>query len=159
MSNKSSLRWKDLPPNLVGRVISPSGLSVPAKQVTEVNNGKKSKYHNEKVVFHNIKFDSKKEANRYAELLLMKQAGEVQSIDLQPRFDYEIHYQRPKKDFPIMFGGSMMKTAFYKADFRVFYRDGRVEVEDVKSSGTRTAIYKRKKKIVEALYGIEIIEK
>jgi hypothetical protein len=156
MSNKSSLRWTEEQirnnPNIqVLGEVRKSGVVVPVKPPVE----KKSKYHNEKVVFHNIKFDSKKEANRYAELLLLRQSGEVSKIELQPRFDYEIHYQRPAKE--IHFGGSLVKTAFYKADFRVFYRDGRVEVEDVK--GTSTAIFRRKQKIIEKLYGIEILIK
>ena len=39
----------------------------------------KSKYHNKKVIIDGIKFDSKKEANRYQELKLMQRAGKIKS--------------------------------------------------------------------------------
>ena len=35
----------------------------------------RSKYRNRKIVFDNIKFDSKKEAEKYCELMLLKNAG------------------------------------------------------------------------------------
>ena len=44
----------------------------------------------------------------------------------------------------------------YRADFMVFMRDGSVEVRDVK--GMKTAMYRLKKKQVEALYPVKIIE-
>ena len=36
-----------------------------------------NKYHNRKVAIDGILFDSKKEAGRYQELLLLQQAGEI----------------------------------------------------------------------------------
>jgi hypothetical protein len=51
------------------------------------------------------------------------------------------------------------KIGFYKADFR--YEEvatSAVVVEDVKSPVTKTAVYRLKKKLVKALYGVEIIE-
>lgn len=48
------------------------------------------------------------------------------------------------------------KICKYIADFRVTYADGRIEVVDVK--GVRTGVYRLKKKLVEAQYGIIIIE-
>ncbi len=48
------------------------------------------------------------------------------------------------------------KICKYLADFRVLYADGHIEIIDVK--GVRTNIYSLKKKLVEAQYGVEIIE-
>ncbi len=45
----------------------------------------------------------------------------------------------------------------YICDFVVFWADGSVTFEDVK--GYRTDVYKAKKKIVEAIYPIVIIER
>lgn len=49
-----------------------------------------------------------------------------------------------------------VKICKYIADFKVQYPDGRIEYEDVK--GFKTDIYKLKKKLVLAFYGIEIKE-
>ena len=48
------------------------------------------------------------------------------------------------------------KICKYIADFKVTYADGRVEIVDVK--GVRTDVYRLKKKLVEAQYGITIVE-
>lgn len=103
-----------------------------------------------KTIVDDIKFDSKKEANYYSLLLLQKkaknEADRVVSIELQPRYDIIINKQ---------------KIGFYKADFRVNYRFGRTEIVDVKGlkKGSAYQLFRLKKKIVEALYNIEIIEK
>jgi len=106
-------------------------------------NRKKNKYRNVKVEVDGIKFHSIKESNRYIELQLMQRAGVISGLELQPRFD-------------IIVEGIFI--CFYKADFRYFdnEKNGAVRVEDVK--GMRTPVYRLKKKLVEALYGIEIIE-
>ena len=84
-----------------------------------------------------VKFSSKKERNRYLALKQLIEAGEVRMILLQPRFDLP--------------GGVK-----YYADFQIFWTDGTVTFEDVK--GVRTSLYIAKKKMVEELYQIEIIE-
>ncbi len=101
-----------------------------------------SKYHNQKTLHNGIQFDSRKEADRYRDLLLLERAGKIRNIELQPRYDLVVNGQ---------------KLGFYKADFRYEVRaTGEVIVEDVK--GVRTAVYCLKKKLVKALYEIEIIE-
>jgi len=82
-------------------------------------------------------FDSKAEAKRWDHLEALWDSGEVSLVLLQPAF------YLPGK-------------TRYAADFLVFYADGRVEIEDVK--GMRTDSYKRAKKQVEDLYGVEITE-
>ena len=105
---------------------------------------KASKYHNRKTLVDGIQFDSQKEANRYQELILMERAGLIRSIELQPRYDLIVNGH---------------KLGFYKGDFRYEVVATSILVgEDVKSPATKTAVYRLKKKLVKALYGIEIIE-
>jgi len=133
---------------------------IPAKYAKRNNIGntfapvKKSKYGSIKTVIDNITFDSKREASYYNTLKLLKRAGEVIKIDLQPEFPYNMYCTVPGIN-----DGSRVYAKQYKyiADFRVFYKDGHIEIIDVK--GVKTSIYKQKKKIIEALYGFKIIEK
>lgn len=102
---------------------------------------KKNKFGAQKTVFNNHTFDSKKEAHRAWELECMKKAGEVKKIEYQPKYEIVVNGQR---------------VANYFADFRVTYSNGRVEVEDTK--GYKTPVYKLKKKLVEAIHNIKIVE-
>jgi len=105
---------------------------------------KASKYRNRKTLIDGIQFDSQKEANRYQELILMERAGLIRSIELQPRYDLVVNEH---------------KIGFYRGDFRYeVVATSILVVEDVKSPATKTAVYRLKKKLVKALYGIEIIE-
>lgn len=91
-------------------------------------------------VVDGVRFASKKEARRYVELKLLQKAGEIGRLELQPKF-------------PIVVNG--MKICAYIADFR-YWCHGRPVVEDAK--GVKTPVYRLKKKIVEAQYGIAIRE-
>lgn len=84
-----------------------------------------------------IKFDSKKEAKRYQELLFLQKTGEVLFFLRQTPFHLP--------------GGTK-----YLCDFVVFWKNGDITFEDVK--GMKTPMYSLKKKQVEALYPIEIKE-
>ena len=89
-----------------------------------------------------IRFASKKEAGRYCELKLLEKAGAISDLELQTKF-------------PIILNNGKICT--YKADFSYVQLLGSKRiVEDVK--GFRTPVYKLKKKLVEALYKIKIIE-
>lgn len=98
---------------------------------------KRNKYNAKKTVVDDIAFDSRKEADRYKELKLLKKSGHVVFFLRQVPFH-----------FP---GGK------WTCDFLVFWENGACTVEDVK--GHRTAEYKRIKKIVEAHYPITVTEK
>ena len=109
-----------------------------------------SKYNAKKTVIDGIKFDSKKESVRYIELKMLERGGVIRDLELQPRFDVTINGHR---------------ICYYKADFRYFdIEKGREVVEDVKPSGKfykktpAWAMYRLKKKLVEALYPIKIVE-
>lgn len=104
----------------------------------------RSKYRAVRTVVDGWTFDSKREAARYGELLVYGQSGLLRNLELQPKF-------------PIRIGE--IKIANYLADFRYeFLVENRWQdvIEDVK--GMKTPIYRLKKKIVEALYGITIRE-
>jgi phosphate-selective porin len=105
-----------------------------------------TKYKNIKCEYNGFQFDSKAEMNYYIRAYFLQKAGLIKSIELQPRFDYTINYEANGKKYT--------KKAFYKADFRIEYYDGNVEIVDVK--GFETNIFKAKKKIIESLYGIKI---
>lgn len=101
-----------------------------------------NKYRNHPVVVEGIKFPSKREGNRYIQLLSAERLGLIKDLRVHPRWKIEVN-------------GVFICS--YTADFS--YRDketGRLHVEDVK--GYRTREYKRVKKLMKAVYGIEIEE-
>lgn len=97
-----------------------------------------NKYHNEKIMIDGIKFQSKKEANRYCELKLLQKANEIHSLKLQEAFEL----------IPKQKGERSVK---YLADF-VYYdtRKGKWIIEDTK--GYKTDVYIIKRKLVKQLY-------
>ena len=111
--------------------------------------GKTPKYHNQKVEREGIPFDSKREANRYLELMAMVRAGIITDLRLQPQFTLQESYITEK--------GERIRAIRYTADFS--YRFGKkLVVEDVKSEATRTKEYLRNKKMVRSKFGIDIDE-
>ena len=102
---------------------------------------RKSKFNNEKTIVDDILFDSKKEADYYLELQILKKAGVVTDFELQPKFVLQPSYYKD---------GKKIQAITYKADFKVFYKDGRVEIVDTK--GFETQVFKIKKKMLEYLY-------
>lgn len=98
------------------------------------------KYHNKKPEVDGITFDSRKEAKYYCDLKLLKQAGEIEYFELQPEFVL----LEPKND---KVTGRGIK---YRADFKVFYPNGKVKIVDTK--GYKTNVYKLKKKLLLAKY-------
>jgi len=102
-----------------------------------------NKYKNKKTVVDGITFDSKKEARRYGELKLLEKAGEIRGLKLQPKLPIEVNGQ---------------KVCTYIGDFEYIdtSKDQVVIIEDVK--GRKTPMYNLKKKLVKAVYGIEIFE-
>ena len=112
---------------------------------------KKPKYGNEKTGGKDGKeFDSKKEANFAQTLETLIRIGEVEKYDRQVRYDITINGKY---------------IAFYKLDFLVHYTGGRKEYIDVKPFDIKknkfltTPTFMLKKKLVEAIHGIEIILK
>lgn len=120
------------------------------KLCPEVNtcNGikKESKYKNKKVIIDGIEFDSKKEAKRYQELLLMQRVGKITDLKMQVPYTLIPAFNLNKKRY---------RSMSYVADF-VYKKDGKEVVEDTK--GFRTNVYKIKKKLMAYIYQIEIKE-
>ena len=100
------------------------------------------KYRNKKTSVDGIRFDSKREANRYMELKLLERAGIIKGLKRQVPY--------------ILIDKSRYGRAIkYVADF-VYYEDDKLVVEDVK--GVRTPVYKLKKRLMAEVYGIEVKE-
>jgi hypothetical protein len=120
---------------------------------------RKSKYHNKKITVDGITFDSKKEANRWCELLLLERAGQIKNLERQKVFEL-IPTQReilPEKD---KYGNNKLgkvieRPVKYKADF-TYIENGKLIVEDTK--GYRTSEYVMKRKMMLYLHGIRIRE-
>jgi hypothetical protein len=111
---------------------------------------KPNKFHAKKTVFNGQTFDSKKEAAYAAKLEILKRS-------FKPS-DKVIGY-RTQVPFPVHLNGKLICT--YKLDFLTTYADGRIEHVDVKGykKGAAYQVFRIKKKLVEAQYNIEIIEK
>ena len=106
-----------------------------------------NKYHNKKVCYNGIAFDSKKEARRYSELLLLERAGVITNLQRQVPFVL-IPSQRIN-------GKVVERECKYIADF-VYTENGKKVVEDTK--GMKTEAYKIKKKMLLYFHGIKIKE-
>lgn len=113
------------------------------------------KYGAKPTVVDGVRFASKKEARRYSALKLMVAAGQIEALELQPRFPLVIHSTPVvirSKGFP---NG---RPVAYIADFA--YREfdahgpGVRIVEDVK--GMDTPVSRLKRALVEAIYGVRV---
>jgi hypothetical protein len=130
-----------------------------AAPANDQRRGTESKYHSIKDDRGRIRFDSKKEARRYDELMLRLQIGEIKDLRLQPQFTLQESYITPE--------GYRIRAMRYTADFS-YYRatkpdiTGKVYwihvVEDVKSKATRTREYIMKRKLMHEKFGIDITE-
>jgi hypothetical protein len=108
---------------------------------------KGQKYRAEPTTVDGFRFASKREARRYVELKLLERAGKIGGLEIQPRFDLCVGAM----------DGRRVKICTYVADFR--YWDlvaKRSVVEDVK--GVRTPVYRLKRKLMLALYGVDVQE-
>lgn len=97
---------------------------------------KPNKYHNNPTTVDGIRFDSKKEARYYEQLLIRVDAGEVSYFLMQ------VPLRLP--------GGSK-----YVVDFQVHLATGAVEYIDVK--GRETQVFRLKKREIEHQYPIRIL--
>lgn len=125
---------------------------------------RESKYHNQKDERAagsgvSIRFDSRKEARRYDELMAMLRAGKIRDLKLQQQFTLQEAYTTTE--------GVRVRAIRYQADFtyqkpQFVDRDGEwiwgLVVEDVKSRATKTRAYAMKKKLMQERFNIEIQE-
>lgn len=106
----------------------------------------RNKYHAKKITLDGIEFDSRKEANRYCELITMQKAGMIKDLKCQVAFELipKCGKERPAK---------------YHADFTyIELATGRLVVEDVKSRATKTKDYILRRKLMNWRYDIQIRE-
>ena len=106
------------------------------------------KYHNRKVTINGETFDSKKEANRWAELKLLQRAGKITDLNRQVRFELVPSQYDDKKHL-------LERPVAYVADF-VYKEDGKLVVEDTK--GMKTDAYIIKRKLMLERYKVRIRE-
>lgn len=97
----------------------------------------KSKYNNVRCEWNGMKFDSKKEMARYADLRLLELTGHISQLEVQPVY--------------ILTAGVK-----YKGDFQ-YIENGKTVCEDVKGGkkagkGTQTRVFLNKWKQVQVLY-------
>lgn len=121
-------------------------------------NYKSSKYGNKKIVVEGNTFDSKKEAKRYQELLLLEKAGAIRNLQRQVKYILIPTQREPDvigKRGGIKKGNVIEKECAYYADF-VYEENGQTVVEDTK--GMRTTDYIIKRKLMLYLKGIKIRE-
>lgn len=79
---------------------------------------------------------------RYSQLKIIENNGYITKLELQPRFLIHVNG---------------IKICTYVADFSYLDKESNMTIiEDVK--GVKTPVYKIKKKLVEAIYGIKITE-
>lgn len=95
------------------------------------------KFHAQRTELNGIRFSSRKEARYFGQLQLAQKAGDLLF------FLRQVPFHLP--------GGIR-----YVCDFAEFWKSGEVRFVDVK--GFATAQYRSKKKMVEALYPIKILE-
>ncbi len=104
---------------------------------------KQRRYLNKPVEVDGVKFGSKSEAARFAQLRLLERAGKITGLTPHPKFELVVNGN---------------KVCTYTADTSYFEGDFRV-TEDVKSPRTRVnPTYRVKVKLLAACLGIHVRE-
>ncbi|NCC70650.1 DUF1064 domain-containing protein [bacterium] len=101
-----------------------------------IHRTKQPKYNNKKVVYDNIKFDSKKEMIRYTELKILEKAKKITDLELQKKLIIQDKFKTNQ---------GVIREINYIADFYYFDVDlDKYVIEDVKSIKTKDFILKFK---------------
>ena len=111
---------------------------------------KRKKYNNTVCYYRGVKFDSRKELERYLILLDKEKRGEIFQLRRQVKIVIQPRFITPS--------GKVIREVYYLADF-VYCTEQRDEqgvfikyiqhIEDVKGgNATKTAVYKLKKKLL-----------
>lgn len=88
-----------------------------------------------------IRFDSQRERTRYFELKALRDAGKIEGLEAQVRFEI---VPATKDD-----NGKRLRARYYIADF-VYSEDGVYVIEDVK--GVETAVFRLKRHLMFVRY-------
>ena len=121
----------------------------------------RNKYQSIKTTVNGITFDSRKEARRYQELLLLQRAGVIRDLKMQVKYvlipaQYEVYERYGKNGQRLKDGEKLIeKECAYFADF-VYEENGNTVVEDTK--GVKTKDYIIKRKLMLYIHGIRVKE-
>lgn len=112
-----------------------------------VKKSKRAKYNNQKVEWNGEMFDSKKEYQRWRELLILQKSGIIAQLRRQVKF---VLIEKSETE----------RQCTYIADHTwIVVASGEKVVEDVKSDATRKlSTYIMKRKLMKELHGITIKE-
>lgn len=134
---------------------------------------KRNKLGNEKVSVGGAEFDSRAEARRYGQLLLLERAGEISELERQKVYELipgyyetvptgEIYRRGAKKGEPKVKRVCVELPVNYVADFVYKDKSGNTVVEDVKGyrdpSSAPYAKFVIKRKLMLWRYGVKIKE-
>lgn len=127
------------------------GFKIPQKK------GSGNKYKNEKVEFGGIKFDSKRERDRYMVLKDAERQGLISELKCQPKFtlipaQYHDEQKQLKTKIKMVQKCDFLAIT-YRGDFQ-YVKNGEVVVEDVK--GMITPEYKLKEKMMYYFHRIKV---
>lgn len=115
--------------------------------------GRRPKYRNVKTVIDGHTFDSKKEAKRYGELMMLLEAGEIRSLILQPRFLLQEAFRDERVGLCKDGKPRTVRQLVFTADFQYLdLQTDRIVVEDVKSPASRTEAYAVRKTLFLAKF-------
>lgn len=148
----AGINLSDLPPHYQQQAMKQLAEQMQKKQAA-AEAPARSKYGNVKTERDSLHFDSKKEARRFDDLLLMERAGEIKDLRLQVEFTLQAAYTTTT--------GERVRAIRYLADFAYYRKAGdgwEYVVEDVKSKPTRTRTYLMKKKLMADRLGLAITE-
>ena len=172
----SGLRYEslaDLPENMRRQVAGklkqqmPNAKAVPSPAGDGMewlsNKLKENKYHNELTVVNGIRFDSRKEARRYEQLMLAMELGAIKDLRLQVDFTLIEAYTdyTGKRCRALRYAADLtyiVAAAGYDRLAALGYEDieywrsvgvGTKVIEDAKTRGTKTQVYINKKKMME----------
>ena len=122
---------------------------------------RRNKFNNVRCEFDGLKFDSKKEMERYKFLLEKKAEGVIYDLVVHPRFPFILPDGRK-----VLIKGEKRNTcARYTADFSYYLskdgpfkaKEGRYVVEDMKSPATaKEGQFKLRRAVFELIYGVDL---
>ena len=110
------------------------------------------KYHSRKVRMDSLTFDSQAEADRYAELQMLAQSGQIAHLRTRPRWTLQPAFNGPD--------GRKVRAITYEADFS-YQENGLLVVEDVKPAwaGRKDGawrVFRLKAKLLLYTHGIDV---
>jgi hypothetical protein len=129
----------------------------------------KNKYNNKEITVNGNRFDSRPEARRYSQLLILEKAGIITDLKRQVVFELipsqfeeyetgEIFKRGNLKGQPKVARRCLEKSVKYIADFTYYDEYGKFIVEDTKSEATKTKDFVIKRKLMLFFNNIKIKE-